>query len=113
MFAVVGEEAQMTLRQKQSKFVLMISDLVRFAYANGYELTYGDAWAKTGHRPGSNHYRRLAVDFNLFKDGVWLDKGPAMEKGHGMLHDYWDYIGGAARIEEDMNHYSLEHNGMR
>ena len=99
----------MTLRQKQSNFVSMVSDLIRYAYANGYEMTFGDAYATSGHMDNSNHYLRLAIDLNLFKDGKWLSDGT----GHDFLHDYWDSIGGAKRIPNDLNHYSLEHNGRR
>lgn len=100
----------MTLRQKQSKFVRMVADLILFAYDNGYELTVGDAWAKTGHRPGSNHYIRLAVDFNLFKDGKYLTD----TESHRPLGEYWESIGGAwgGRFQ-DGNHYSLEHEGRK
>ena len=62
----------MTLRQKQSKFVRMVALLIQFAYEQGYELTWGDAMAKTGHMPNSLHYVGLAVDFNLFKDGKYM-----------------------------------------
>jgi len=33
----------MTLGQKQRKFTRMVSQLIEYAYANGYELTFGDA----------------------------------------------------------------------
>lgn len=104
----------MSLRKKQSKFVRMVADLIIFAYNNGYEMTVGDAWARAGHSPNSCHYIRLAIDLNLFnKDGKYLDKGPEMEAAHGMLHDYWDSIGGGRRISQDLNHYSLEEGGRR
>ena len=51
----------------------MLADLIIFAYDNGYELTGGDLWAKSGHMNNSNHYIRLAVDLNLFKNGEYLD----------------------------------------
>jgi hypothetical protein len=62
----------MTLRQKQSKFVEMVSLLIQFAKQMGYELTFGDAFAKDGHIDNSNHYIRLAIDLNLFKNGRYL-----------------------------------------
>jgi len=97
----------MTLRQKQSKFALMVAKLIQYAYGLGYEVTLGDAYATSGHKKDSNHYIRLAIDLNLFKDGKFLTDG----SGHNHLHDYWDDIGGAPRILHDMNHYSLEHEG--
>jgi len=106
-------EVVMTLGQTQRAFSKAIGELICYAYAMGYEITFGDAWAKTGHRPSSNHYIRLAIDLNLFKDGVYLVRGPEMEKGHGILHDYFDMIGGAKRITNDLNHYSFEWQGGR
>jgi hypothetical protein len=103
----------MTLGQTQRFFARIVGELIVYAYSIGYELTLGDAWAKTGHKQGSNHYIRLAIDLNLFKDGIYLAKGLDMERGHGLLHDKWDELGGGARIDEDLNHYSMEWNGSR
>ena len=64
----------MTLGSKQRKFTLMVSDLINWAYQQGFELTFGDAWATDGHKVGSFHYNRLAIDLNLFKDGKYLTK---------------------------------------
>jgi hypothetical protein len=103
----------MTLREKQSKFVRMIADLIRFAYDNGYELTFGDAYRDDrcdyGHR-NSLHKKRLAVDFNLFKDDKYLTK----TEDHRLLGEYWESIGGTwgGRFQ-DGNHYSLEHKGQK
>jgi len=103
----------MNLRAKQSKFVLMVADLIRFAYSNGYELTFGDAYRDKnvgyGH-PKSLHKRRLAIDLNLFMDGEYL----ITTSDHEPLGIYWESIGGSwgGRFE-DGNHYSLSHEGMK
>ena len=98
----------MTLRQKQSKFASMIALLILFAYEQGYELTFGDAWAKSGHKKDSNHYIRLAFDLNLFRNGRYLRS----TKAHLPLGEFWESIGGVwgGRFD-DGNHYSLEHQG--
>lgn len=98
----------MILGEKQRKFVRMVADLILFAYEHGYELTFGDAWATDGHKKNSNHYIRLAIDLNLFKDGVWLKK----TTDHLPLGEHWESIGGSwgGRFN-DGNHYSLEHEG--
>ena len=100
----------MTLREKQSKFTLMVSKLIQWAYDQGYELTFGDAYARIGHIPNSLHYSRLAIDLNLFKDGKWLNK----TEDHMPLGEYWESIGGSwgGRFR-DGNHYSLEHYGRK
>ena len=111
----------MSLGNKQRKFTLMVSKLIIFAYDNGYELTFGDAYRDPrlhgelgeklgyGHR-NSCHKIRLAVDFNLFRDGAYLTS----DDDHRPLGEYWESIGGSwgGRFN-DGNHYSLEHDGIR
>lgn len=111
----------MTLGQKQRKFTRMVADLIKFAYDNGYELTFGDAYrdprvhgnvgTKTSYSSANSlHKERLAVDFNLFKDGVYLSQSD----DHRPLGEYWESIGGSwgGRFN-DGNHYSLEHGGRK
>ena len=93
------------LRKNQSKFVLKVSELIQYAYSLGYELTFGDAFASLGHKRDSFHYSRLAVDFNLFKDGQYLTK----TSDHEPLGIFWESIGGTwgGRFgNPDGNHYS-------
>jgi hypothetical protein len=113
----------MTLGQKQRQFMRVLPRLIDYAYSIGYELTLGDGYRDPrlhgamsesrgyGH-PNSCHKLRLAVDLNLFRDGVYL-QGADAEKGHSLLHDFWDTLGGSKRINNDLNHYSFEHNGCR
>ena len=100
----------MTLREKQSKFTRMVALLIQFAYEIGYEITLGDAYAQSGHRANSLHYKRLAIDLNLFKDGKYLTK----TEDHQELGEFWESIGGSwgGRFD-DGNHYSIEHNGRK
>ena len=95
----------MSLRKDQSRFVRMVADLIIFAYDNGYELSFGDAWARSGHITGSFHYQRLAIDLNLFKDGKYLED----TEDHKPLGEYWVSIGGVWGgnfMKKDGNHYS-------
>lgn len=93
----------MTLGQKQRKFTKMVALLILYAYELGYELSFGDAYAKTGHIEGSFHYKRLAVDLNLFKNGRYLTS----TKSHEPLGLFWESLGGSwgGRFQ-DGNHYS-------
>ena len=98
----------MRLREKQSKFVLMVAQLIFFALSEGYELSYGDTWAKKGegrpHSKSSKHYNRLAIDLNLYKDGKWLKK----TEDHKMLGEFWVSLGGTWGGDwDDGNHYQL------
>ncbi|MDT2035562.1 M15 family metallopeptidase [Providencia rettgeri] len=110
----------MTLSEKQALFTVMIAKLICWADEHGYRLTFGEAYrtpeqaaanAKSGKGiKNSLHTQRLAVDFNLFKNGVWLTKST----DHQPLGEYWESIGGTwgGRFN-DGNHYSLEHNGVK
>ncbi|MNE13960.1 hypothetical protein D3C80_1068160 [compost metagenome] len=111
----------MTLGEKQKKFVKMVGELIAFAYDKGYELTFGDAYRdprvhgavgekKSYSSANSVHKERLAVDFNLFKDGKYLTK----TEDYLQLGDFWESIGGSwgGRFK-DGNHFSLEHNGRK
>lgn len=110
-----------TLGQKQRRFTRMVSLLIEFAYQQGYELTFGDAYRdprvhgdvgvkKSYSSANSVHKSRLAVDFNLFKNGVYLTGSD----DHRELGEFWESIGGTwgGRFN-DGNHYSLEHQGRK
>jgi len=95
----------MTLGQKQRKFTLMVSDLINWAYQNGFELSLGDAYAKDGHSKNSFHYKRLAIDLNLFINDVYQTTTLA----HKPLGIYWKSLGGTWGGDfkrKDGNHYS-------
>ena len=81
----------------------MIALLIQFAYEQGYEITFGDAWASSGHKKGSFHYKRLAFDLNLFRNGRWLSS----TQSHEPLGIFWESIGGTwGGRWQDGNHYS-------
>jgi hypothetical protein len=109
----------MTLGQKQRKFTRMIAELILWSYDKGYEITVGDAYrdprlhGAMGEQKGygrskSNHKQRLAMDLNLFKNGVYLTN----TEDHKPLGEKWESMGGSwgGRFN-DGNHYSLEHEG--
>lgn len=100
----------LTLREKQSLFVRMVALLIDMATEFGYELTFGDAWAEDGHKPNSLHYSRLAIDLNLFRDGIYLNS----TEDHKQLGEFWESISGSwGGRYGDGNHYSLEHDGRK
>jgi len=88
----------------QAKFMLNLSKLIQRAYELGFTLSGGDLWAHDGHKENSLHYKRLAIDLNLFKDGVWLKKS----EDHKPLGDYWESLDPQNRWGgrfSDGNHY--------
>lgn len=98
----------------------MAAHLILKAEAMGWEVTLGEAWRSeeearrlAARRVGirrSLHCDRLAIDLNLFVDGVWLQSTEA----HRELGEWWESVGGAwgGRFG-DGNHYSLEHEGRK
>jgi hypothetical protein len=105
-----GESVCGDLRNRQSEFAQKVPLLILYAYELGYEVTLGDAWAKTGHSENSCHYIRLAIDLNLFKDGRFLTR----TEDHRKLGEFWESIGGSWGDRfNDGNHYSLEWNGRK
>jgi hypothetical protein len=102
--------AMCSLRERQSEFARAVPLLILYAYQLGYEITFGDVWAKDGHMEGSLHYDRLAIDLNLFKDGVYLFN----TSDHKPLGEFWESIGGSwgGRFN-DGNHYSFSWKGRK
>ena len=97
----------MTIREKQSKFARDVAVLIQYIYAMGYEVTFGDAARMDcqGHAPNSMHYKRLAIDLNLFKDGKYL----RTTEDHEPFGVFWDKMGhrwgGMFAKAKDGNHY--------
>jgi len=122
----------MRLREKQSFFVRLVGRLIEYAYLRGFELTFGEAsvasprmvWdleerrkvyrEDAAHMEGSLHYKRLAIDLNLFVDGVWISQGdhPAWTE----LGEFWeaqdDRCTWGGRFK-DANHFSMGHGGKK
>lgn len=112
----------MTLREKQSLFAVLVARLIQYATGLEYELTFGETYrskeeaerlAKLGLGiKNSLHCVRLAVDLNLFKDGIYLSSTEA----HRPLGEWWERQDPLCRWGGrfgDGNHYSLEHGGRK
>lgn len=111
-----------SLGQKQRRFVRMVGRLIEFAYEQGYELSFGEAYrtpeqaamnAKAGKGiVNSLHMQRLAIDLNLFRNGAYLTRS----EDYTLLGERWESMGGAwgGRFSKpDGNHFSIEHQGVR
>lgn len=108
----------LSLAERQRLLVRLLPRLIDFAYANGYELSLGDAYrdprthgamgiAKGYGHPKSNHKIRLALDLNLFKDGKFLQG----TLDHRPLGEFWEGLHPLCRWGgrfADGNHYSVE-----
>lgn len=108
----------MSLREKQSFFVTLVAQLIQEAYRQGFELTFGETYrspeeaarlAKLGKGIAKSlHTQRLAIDLNLFKDGVYLSSS----ESHRPLGEWWCRQHKACRwggtfSRKDGNHYEL------
>jgi hypothetical protein len=112
-----------SLSVDQRRFARMIVQLINYIHAQGYEVTFGDAFrdprlhgalgVKLGYgHPRSAHKQRLALDLNLFKDGKFL----TMTSDHEPFGVFWESLGGAwgGRFSTpDGNHYSIERDGVK
>ena len=112
----------MSLGDKQRAFTKLIAELILWAYEQGYELSFGEAYrtpeqaalnAKSGAGiSNSLHTKRIAIDMNLFIKGVYQTDSAAYEP----LGVKWEQMGGAwgGRFSKpDGNHFSLENEGIR
>jgi hypothetical protein len=107
----------MTLGEQQRIFTKNIMLLIQFAYNSGYELSFGDAFrdarvhgeygVKRGYSAANSfHKLRLAVDLNLFKDGVYQ----VHTRYHKPLGDFWESLHELNRWGgrfNDGNHYEM------
>lgn len=114
----------MTLSEKQQYFCSLVAKLIVWANAHGYGLTFGEAWrtleqaelnAKSGIGISNSLHRiRLAVDLNLFINGVYQTNSEAYRP----LGEFWKTLDplccfGGDFKSKDANHFSLEHEGIR
>lgn len=86
--------------------------LMAIAEAEGVHLPLQVARKMAGHRWNSLHYQGLAADFNLYKDGVYMDKSEA----HEQLGEYWESLDPSCsngRDFSDGNHYSYRIDNRR
>lgn len=111
-----------TLGKDQREFTLDVANLIIYMYERGYEATFGDAYRdprshgkqgvfKSYGAAKSAHKHRLAIDLNLFKDGVYLTE----TEDHREFGEFWESLrpshvwGGRF---EDGNHYSRKRDGI-
>lgn len=70
----------------------LVPRLIDKAFELGFEVTGGDLM-RDGRCPygskSSKHGRRLAIDINLFRDGVYLKNG----EDYRELGEYWESLG--------------------
>lgn len=110
----------MTLSEKQRVFARNIALLILWAYDNDYEVTFGEAfrpqvtqdyYLKNGQTrtKNSKHTKRLAVDFNLFKNGKYLTKTEDYtEMGQHWMTLHKDNVwGGSWKSIKDGNHFEM------
>ena len=94
---------------KQEEFAVLIARLILWGNAQGYKMRLGEGFnaAGIGHKKNSNHYLKLAQDIFIYKEGEIEQDLEA----HQRMHDAWDKLGGASRINNDLNHYSVVWEG--
>jgi len=58
------------MTSQQAQFTRMVGALIEKATELGFDLTFGDAYAQTGHKEDSFHYKRLV--FQLYVNRSFL-----------------------------------------
>lgn len=116
----------MKLIHKQFEFSRLLPRLIDKAYELGFTVTLGECYrspeeakrlAKLGLGIiGSLHTSKLAIDLNLFRDGVYLTSSEA----HRELGTWWEMQSAGKDFTchwgghwEDGNHYSIGHGGKK
>ena len=111
----------MSLGSEQERFMRLLPRLIDKAHELGFEIRGGDLFRDPrshgaigvqgvyGH-PKSCHKLKLAIDLNLFKQGVFLTTTEA----HRPLGEWWESQGGTwgGRFN-DANHYSISYEGQK
>jgi hypothetical protein len=100
----------------------MVAQLIIWAYAQGYKITLGQTYRSPDvvkflveqglGIKNTLHAKRLAIDLNLFVNGVYMTDTEA----YLPLGEYWESLGGTwgGRFRKpDGNHFSIEHEGVR
>lgn len=118
----------MTLGEKQELFSVLLESLLTKARHMGYKvrcgmlersvteqqhlIAQGKSKIKMRDAAKGPHVNKLAIDLNLFKDGLWLNR----TEDHQALGEWWEEQHPLCRWGgrfSDGNHYSLEHEGFK
>ena len=114
----------LNLSEKQRLFAKLLGNLLAHIYAQGDEITLGEAYrtpeqAALNAQKGSGianslHTQRLAIDLNLWQAGKWATDSAA----HKPYGEWWKQQHPLCRWggdfkKPDGNHYSIEHNGVQ
>ena len=105
----------MTLGEKQELFMKLLPRLIDKAHELGFAVRGGDLFRDPRCPygiPKSCHQLKLAIDLNLFKEGVYLTRS----EDHRELGEWWEKQHPLCRWGgrfKDGNHYSLEHDGRK
>ena len=102
----------MKLSEIQQQFASRLPYLTAEIARQGYDWTTGHALRCEDCPVGSassKHKRKLAIDINLFKDGVYLTS----TEDHRPIGEYWQSLGGIWGGDfNDGNHYEWHESGV-
>lgn len=114
----------MTLLEQQWLFSSLAPTLIKHALWLGFQVTFGEAF-RTAEQAAWNaehglgivkslHRERLAIDLNLFKNGIFLKQS----EDYLPLGEWWEAqdplcCWGGRFKKPDGNHFSLTRDGVR
>lgn len=116
-------EKSTKLLEKQFEFMQMLALLINYIYGHGYRCSLAIGYIppelSIPYRKYAKfnkmnlHEMRLAVDLNIFRNGVWLKDGKQFKD----IGEYWGSLGGSwggnFKTNPDGNHFSLSHDGIK
>ncbi len=105
---------------RQQRFARLLGHLLLKIQLEGYQVTLAEGYVgdsidkpheDTPHLRRGGHFKRLAQDLNLFRDGQWLKA----TEDHRPFGEFWEGLDPDARWGGrwgDGNHYSITHDGV-
>lgn len=117
----------LALHDKQALFSKSVAKFIWDLNELGYQVTLGEAWrpkqvaaiyAQQGKGiTRSLHIQRLAIDLNIFRDGVWLDAVDTCLPAGRLWESYQItdilFCWGGRFQSPDIFHFSFEDGGIR
>jgi len=102
----------MTHGEKKSKFTEMVALLILFVKQQGYDIRF--VKEHPNHMKSSLHFEGLAKDFEIRKNGVWLED----TKDYFFAGEFWESLHplacwGGRFSNPDGCHFSMTHFGRK
>ena len=107
------EDKWADIGRRQEEFAVAFGRLLLFASQAGIPVRVKDAYRDERAHGKWGEKKGYGAAFSLHKLSLAVDLYTSTASNYDILHDYWDSVGGAKRIEGDGNHFSFSWQGYR